>query len=100
MLMNYALIDAKKFLSKLPKELYIFIVFTSMHFISPHLYVEYCTPASWNGFILSPFMVITPQCQLLRWSIGFSGYVLNHIWVLIASFILKQIVLFIRPMKA
>jgi hypothetical protein len=85
------------YLNMIPKEVYIYILCAIVHFITPHLYVHFCTPATWKGFFLSQFMVIAPHCQSIRWSIGFSGLVLNNIWVFLISWFVAKIIKISTP---
>ena len=76
----------------IPKELYIYIICIVLHFISPHIYIKFCIPNTLLGMIMSPFMLMTPQCQILRWISYYSGYTINHMWILLASWLLRTVV--------
>jgi len=78
-------------LKKIPNEAIVYIISFIVHFIAPHLYVHFCVPDTISGFFLSQFMVITPQCQCIRWSLSVSSYLLNNMWILIATMILMKI---------
>lgn len=59
----------------------IYILWVFLHFISSHMYVKLCTPASISGFILSPFMAAAPHCQALRWVLYNGGNSIISMWV-------------------
>lgn len=85
------------FLICIHKEVLIYFFCVLVHFVTPHLYVHFCTPSSWKGLFMSQFMVISPHCQIIRWSIGFSGRVLNNIWVFIISCFIRKIIHICNP---
>lgn len=81
----------------IPNEVFIYLICVIVHFISPHLYVHFCTPASWKGLFMSQFMVISPQCQLIRWAFSFSGFVLDNIWIFIITNFIRKIIIMSNP---
>ena len=76
---------------KIPNEAIVYMISFLIHYIAPHLYVHFCVPYTVSGFFLSQFMVITPQCQCIRWSLSVSSYLLNNMWILIATMILMKV---------
>lgn len=69
--------------------LWVYIFWTLAHYISPHIYVKLCVPATITGFLLSPFMVPAPHCQALRWLIYQGGNVIVATWVLIGTWCMQ-----------
>uniref|UniRef100_A0A6C0HRH3 Uncharacterized protein n=1 Tax=viral metagenome TaxID=1070528 RepID=A0A6C0HRH3_9ZZZZ len=61
---------------------YLFLAATVLHFIAANAYAIWCTPQTVVGFLISPFMTITPVCSILRWSIAVFGDYLASIWTL------------------
>lgn len=59
----------------------IYVVWIATHYIATHLYTYVCAPKSVIGFIVSPFMVISPQCKAIYWMLNFSITSINHMWV-------------------
>ena len=55
-------------------------------------YVEFITKLRAYGFLLSPFMTVTPVCSTLRWSITIFGDYLASIWTLAFLWISTNIV--------
>ena len=46
---------------------------TILHYTTSQLYIYYCTPSTLYGFIMSPFLSLTPQCIAIRWIISETG---------------------------
>ena len=69
----------------------IYILWISLHYFSAHLYVKFCVPNSVVGFIMSPFMIMTPHCQGLRWIVYNAANIINHMWILIGAWIYSMI---------
>lgn len=65
----------------------IYFVWTMLHFFASHLYIKFCVPFSFIGFVLSPFMTATPHCQGLRWLIVNGANMINNMWVIIGSWV-------------
>ena len=43
----------------------IYLLWISLHYFSAHLYIKFCVPNTIIGFMMSPFMIMTPHCQNL-----------------------------------
>uniref|UniRef100_A0A6C0LMX7 Uncharacterized protein n=1 Tax=viral metagenome TaxID=1070528 RepID=A0A6C0LMX7_9ZZZZ len=63
----------------------MYVLWIILHFAASHLYIYFCTPKTILGFIFSPLMVVTPQCQGLRWIIYNSGNVINNMWLIFGT---------------
>jgi hypothetical protein len=67
-----------------------------IHFVASQLYIKWCTPYTFYGFIISPFLTLTPHCQGLRWVLYNGAGVINNMWFIFGSwmcaniFVLKQ----------
>jgi hypothetical protein len=61
------------------------------HFGAAHFYARYCTEPSIIGFVTSPFMTMSPQCQAGRWIIYNAAYSINIMWVLTAKWFIFKI---------
>ena len=61
-----------------------------LHFVTPHLYVYFCTPATIMGFAMSPFIATTPHCIALRWCIYNSGSVITSMWMLVGTWCIRK----------
>ena len=78
------------------KNLYgIYIIWILLYYISSHLHVYLCTPNTYIGFILMPFVAPAPHCQALRWVIYNGGNSIVNMWLLLGSWLL----VYIKPIK-
>ena len=69
----------------------IYLLWISLHYFSAHLYIKYCVPNTIIGFMMSPFMIMTPHCQGLRWIVYNAANIINHMWILIGAWIYSMI---------
>jgi len=69
----------------------IYLVWIFLHFIASHLYVRLCVPNTLIGFLLSPFMTATPHCQGLRWVVFNAANMINNMWVILGTWIMRNI---------
>jgi hypothetical protein len=68
--------------------LYIYLLFIVIHYISSHLYPYVCCRLTIAGFIMSPFMVMSPYCEGLRWVIYNTGIQIRNMWIWIAGYLI------------
>lgn len=69
----------------------LYILWIVAHYLSAHLYANYCTKPTVMGFISSPFLTMSPQCQAIRWVIYNGAYTINVMWLLLAKWIINNI---------
>jgi len=65
----------------------VYILWIILHFVSSHLYIKFCVPSSFMGFIISPFMTSSPHCQGLRWIIYNGANTINNMWVILGTWL-------------
>jgi hypothetical protein len=65
----------------------MYVLWICLHYVASHLYIHLCVHKSFWGFITSPFMIITPQCQVLRWIIYNGANMINNMWIILGSWI-------------
>ena len=70
----------------------IYLLWICLHYASVHLYVYFCAPASFTGFILSPFQVALPHCRALRWTSQNGVDVVNSMWIVVGTWLCSKIV--------
>jgi nucleoside permease NupC len=58
----------------------MYIIWITIHYISCQLYVHYCVPSGITGYLLSPFLVSSPQCKALRWAFYNGGNIIDNMW--------------------
>jgi hypothetical protein len=66
----------------------IYVLWVFVHYVSAHIYVRFCTPGTFVGFILSPFMAAAPHCQALRWALYNGGNSIISMWVTVGLWLL------------
>lgn len=69
----------------------IYVIWTSIHYISAHLYVKFCTPFTFMGFVAAPFIVASPHCSGLRWCIQEGSRILTSMWVVMGSWFISNV---------
>ena len=71
----------------------IYVVWIILHYICAHLYVSWCAPLTFGGFLLSPFVVPAPHCQAFRWVIANGSNSITTMWCTLGTWVAKKIVL-------
>jgi hypothetical protein len=71
----------------------IYLLWIFLHYIASQLYIELCVPKSIMGFLISPFMTATPQCQGLRWVVYNAANIINNMWILLGTWICSTLLL-------
>jgi len=69
----------------------VYFICVLAHFGAAHLYTYFCVPFSLYGFLMSPFMTLSPQCQALRWTVYNSGSTINIMWFMLANLLIRRI---------
>ena len=65
-----------------------FIIWTIIHWLIPRLYIMFCTPKNFYGYLQSLILTSSPHCKLLRYSLDLSSYNINYLQITFAYFIL------------
>jgi hypothetical protein len=55
------------------------------HYICSQLYYHFCAPPTWYGFLVSPFLALTPHCYAFRWIINEGGGQINTMFIVFGS---------------
>jgi uncharacterized membrane protein len=69
----------------------IYLLWICIHYISGILYTYLCTPTTFIGFVISPFLAITPECKVLRWFIYNGGNIINDMWIVIGTWVSRYL---------
>jgi hypothetical protein len=69
----------------------IYLLWIFLHYFSAHLYIKFCVPNTIIGFVMSPFMIMTPHCQGLRWIVYNAANIINNMWILIGAWVYSMI---------
>ena len=59
----------------------IYLLWIAIHYLSSHFYVQLCTPSTLSGFLMSPFLVSSPHCKALQWTMNRGTDVIENMWV-------------------
>jgi len=70
----------------------IYLLWIALHYTCSHLYVYYCTPSTFIGFIISPILVPLPHCHAFRWVIYNGGNSITNMWFILGLWITKHLV--------
>lgn len=65
----------------------IYMLWVSLHYVASQLYIELCVPKTVFGFLASPFITSTPQCQSLRWVIYNGANIISNMWIVLGTWI-------------
>jgi len=61
------------------------------HFACSNIYPTWCCNNSLYGFIMTPFMIVTPHCEALRWIIHYTGEQIRNVWLWIGGYLIYYI---------
>lgn len=75
--------------------LYMFWIL--LHYLSAHAYIYFCAPHSFVGLLKSPFMVITPQCQVIDWVQVNSKNIVKNMWMIIGLWATNTVFSRLKP---
>lgn len=77
----------------------IYLLWVVVHFVSSHLYIRFCSPSTFTGFLMSPFMAAAPHCQALRWAIYNGGNNIVSMWLILGVWLMSCFPLFQKTEK-
>jgi hypothetical protein len=69
----------------------IYLIWIIIHHFSGILYHKFCTPSTLLGFLISPFIVLTPYCSALRWVIFNGGNIITNMWIILGTWISSKL---------
>ena len=67
-----------------------------LHHVASHVYSYLCTPNTMIGFLYSPFMVVTPHCQAIRWVLYEGSNVITTMWITMGTYFTSKVLLSTR----
>ena len=70
--------------------LYLFWII--LHYFSTQMYVYYCAPRGFYGFLISPFLVAAPHCRAIRWIIHNGGNMVDNMWIILGTWLCSKII--------
>ena len=72
----------------------IYLLWISLHYGASHLYIKFCVPNTFYGYLISPFLTPTPHCQGLRWVIYRGAEIINNMWFLLGTWLATSLIFF------
>ncbi len=69
------------------KLILVYVLWIAAHYLASHMYARACVPLTPIGFLISPFIVATPHCQALRWTIYNGGLTIANMWILLGGWL-------------
>jgi|SaaInlStandDraft_7_1057024.scaffolds.fasta_scaffold98174_1 hypothetical protein len=69
----------------------IYLFWILVHFVSSNLYCYLCTNLSIMGFLISPFIVMSPHCKALMWLTTNSITNINNMWLVFATWLITKL---------
>jgi len=82
----------EKYVKEVVKIVGIYLIWVTVHYFSSHLYVRWCTTNTVFGFILSPFLVTTAYCNVLRWCIYNCANQIIAMWTILGTWLITKII--------
>ena len=71
----------------------IYLIWIFIYWGSANLYPRICAPFTIYGFILSPFLVVTPQCQAMRLVLQTGASNITGMFILLGTWLVQKIVI-------
>jgi hypothetical protein len=81
----------------IPTIILVYSGISILHYISANTYPTLCTPCTITGMVMTPFMVVTPHCQAIRWVINWSGNQINMAWISLGGYLVYYVGTNITP---
>ena len=78
----------------------LFLLWVVIHFVATQLYVYYCVPLTFMGFIMSPLMVAAPHCCAFRWCIINGANNISTMWVVFGTWLAAKFTLLVTHRQA
>ena len=70
----------------------LYLFWIMLHYCSAQMYVYYCAPRGFYGFLISPFLVAAPHCRAIRWIIHNGGNMVDNMWIILGTWLCSKII--------
>ncbi len=70
----------------------IYLFWIVVHYVSARVYVSYCAPADFHGFVMSPFLASAPHCRATRWAVQNGAETIDNMWLVFATWFCSKLV--------
>ena len=77
----------------------VYLFWILLHYLCAHAYIYFCSTHSFVGLLKSPFMVITPQCQVIDWVQVNSRNIVKNMWMTIGIWATTTVFSRLKPDK-
>ena len=77
-----------KLKNNVPVVVGVYFAIVLAHFVCSNIYPTLCCKMSVWGFIMSPFMAVTPHCEALRWIIHYTGEQIRNVWLWLGGYLI------------
>jgi len=78
----------------------LYFLWVVIHFVAAQLYVYYCVPLTFMGFIMSPLMVAAPHCSAFRWCIINGANNISTMWVVFGTWLASKFAILVTSRPA
>ena len=76
----------------------LYLLWVAVHYVAAQLYVYYCVPLTFLGFIMSPLMASAPHCYTFRWCIINGANNISVMWAVFGTWVASKFTLAVaRP---
>lgn len=70
----------------------VYLFWIMLHYFSTQLYMYYCAPRGFYGFLISPFLVAAPHCRAIRWIIHNGGNMVDNMWIILGTWLCSKLI--------
>ena len=81
----------------IPSVILVYFGVVFVHFVSSNIYPSLCCSFTVWGFIMTPFMAVTPHCEGLRWLIHYTGEQIRNAWIWLGGYLIWYVTSYITP---
>jgi hypothetical protein len=75
----------------------IYLMWVGLHYLASHLYVYFCAPNTFFGFLYSPFIIAAPHCRAFRWVIFNGAVSVDNMWLVLGTWICSKLLIPRQP---
>jgi hypothetical protein len=75
----------------IPTVVFVYFGIVLAHYISSNVYPIWCCNNTLIGFIMTPFMIVAPHCEALRWIIHYTGEQIRNVWWWLAGYLVYYV---------
>ena len=69
----------------------LYLFWICLHYVAAQMYVYYCVPSFFQGFVMTPFLVSAPHCKAIRWVVHNGGNTIDNMWIVLATWLCSRL---------